>query len=277
MTRHIACLCLAAALVLLHGTSHAQNQNRKLAEDIGIDQRLGESLPLDLKFTNEKGQLVRLGDYFDSRPVIINLVYFRCPMLCTQVMNGVLKSTNAMSLDMGEDYTVLSISIDPRETSEMAAEKKKTYVKSYRRKGAEQGWHFLTGDEASIKALSSAVGFRYRYDEASDQYLHASGIAIATPQGRLSRYMYGIDYPPRDLRLALVESSDNRIGSPVDQVLLLCFHYDPKTGTYGFVIDGALKIAGTATLLLLATYLVRMYFLERRRSRELTAGLAKTV
>lgn len=266
-------ILLAAALLLLTAgllcpPAAAQVQSRNLVDDVGLDQHLNEQLPLDLEFTNEKGEKVQLKDYFGEKPVILTCVYYRCPMLCTQVLNGVLKSTNAMSLDMAKDYTVLSISIDPRETTEMAAAKKETYVKSYRRPGAQEGWHFFTGSEESIAALTKAVGFRYRYDEESDQYLHASGIVVLTPTGRISRYHYGIDYPPRDLRLSLVESSQNRIGSPVDQILLLCFHYDPKTGKYGLVISNALRLAGCTTLAVLATFLVKMYFLERRRSAE---------
>jgi protein SCO1/2 len=248
--------------------------NRKLVDDIGLDQHLNTQIPLDLSFTDEHGQRVRLRDYCTDKPVILNCVYFRCPMLCTQVLNGVLKSTNAMSLQMGKDYTVVSISIDPRETTEMAAAKKETYVKSYRRPGAEEGWHFLTGDQASIDALTKAVGFRYKYDPTSDQFMHASGILVLTPEGKISRYYYGIDYPPRDLRLGLVESSERRIGSPVDQVLLLCFHYDPQTGRYGLAIARVIRVAGIATLVIMGTFLTRMYFLERRRSAAVAARVA---
>jgi protein SCO1/2 len=246
--------------------------NRRLVDDIGLDQHLNEQVPLDLEFTDEHGQRVRLGEYFHDKPVILTCVYFRCPMLCTQVLNGVLKSTNAMSLQMGKDYTVVSISIDPRETTEMAAAKKETYVQSYRRAGAEEGWHFLTGDQQSIAALTKAVGFRYKYDEPSDQFMHASGIMVLTPEGKLSRYYYGIDYPPRDLRLGLVESSERRIGGPVDQVLLLCFHYDPQTGRYGLVISRVIRIAGIGTLAAMGIFLSRMYFLERRRSAAVAAA-----
>ncbi len=249
--------------------------NRRLVDDIGLDQHLNEQVPLDLAFTDERGECVRLGDYFHDKPVILTCVYFRCPMLCTQVLNGVLKSTNAMSLQMDKDYTVVSISIDPRETTEMAAAKKETYVQSYRRPGAKEGWHFLTGDQKAIAALTKAVGFRYKYDEPSDQFMHASGIMVLTPEGKLSRYYYGIDYPPRDLRLGLVESSERRIGSPVDQVLLLCFHYDPLTGRYGLVISRVIQIAGIGTLAAMGIFLTRMYFLERRRSAALAASAAK--
>ncbi len=256
---------------------HTSAQMRTLVEEIGIDQHLNEQLPLDLEFTDSTGKRVKLQDYFGDKPVILTCVYYRCPMLCTQVLNGVLKSTNAMSLQMDQDYTVLSIGIDPRETTEMAAAKKESYVSSYRRPGAEEGWHFLTGDAEAIEAVTKAVGFRYRYDPASDQYLHASGIVVLTPEGKISRYMYGIDYPPRDLRLALVESGQHLIGSPVDQILLLCFHYDPATGRYGFAISAVLRIAGLTTLIGIALFLSRMYVIERRRSAEVRAWAQETV
>jgi protein SCO1/2 len=256
----------------------AQTPQRNIAEDIGLDQHLNAQLPLDLEFTNEYGQKVRLGDYFGDKPVIVNCVYFRCPMLCTQVLNGLLKASQAVPLEMEKDYRVLSISIDPREDSEMALAKKETYVRSYKRPGADEGWHFLTGSQESITALTQAVGFRYRYDEASDQYAHASGIVVATPDGRLSRYFYGIEYNPRDLRWGLIQSAEHRIGSPVDQVLLLCFHYDPLTGKYGLAISATLRIAGTLMLLAIGVFLVRMYRLERRRSRaESTKVLSEVV
>jgi protein SCO1/2 len=262
----------------LASLAHGEVSMRTLSQEVGLDQHLNEQLPLDLEFTDEHGKRVKLGQYFNNnKPVIINCVYFRCPMLCTQVMNGLLKSAQGMSLRIGEDYDIISVSIDPRETPEMAAAKKETYVRNYRRVGSEDGWHFLTGDEASIAALTKAVGFRYRYDPESDQYAHASGIAIATPDGRLARYYYGIDYHPRDVRLGLVESAQHRIGNPVDQVLLMCFHYDPKTGRYGLMIDNVIRLAGVGFVVLLATYLVRMYFLERRRSAEVAARVAAKV
>jgi protein SCO1/2 len=241
-------------------------------EGVALEQHLDEQLPLDLIFRDETGKQVRLGDFFGDKPVIVNLVYFRCPMLCTQVLNGLLRSMQGVKFTVGEDYQVVSVSIDPRETTEMAAAKKKQYAGRYRRPGADEGWHFLTGDEQNIERLAKAVGFRYRYDKLSDQYAHASGIMVATPQGRLSRYFYGIDYPPNDLRLGLVESSENKIGSPVDQILLLCFHYDPRTGKYGLVISTVIRIAGVATVLGLGSFLWAMYRLERRRTAALAAG-----
>ncbi|HEV3344773.1 MAG TPA: SCO family protein, partial [Pirellulales bacterium] len=169
---------------------------------------------------------------------------------------------------IGRDYDVVTVSFDPRETAELAAEKKTAYVRAYRREGAADGWHFLTGSDESIKRLTETVGFRYRYDAKSDQFAHASGIVVATPQGKLSRYLYGIEYEPTNLRLALVESGENRIGSPVDKVLLLCFHYDPLTGKYGLIIASVIRVAGSLTVLLLGGFLIAMYRLERRRTKD---------
>jgi protein SCO1/2 len=188
------------------------------------------------------------------------------------VLNGVLKSTNALPLQMEKDYEIVSISIDPRETPEMAAAKKAKYVARYRRPGAQEGWHFLTGEQASIDEITRVAGFRYQYDEPSDQYAHASGIMVVTPGGRISRYFYGIDYHPTDLRLGLVESGDNKIGTMVDQILLLCYHYDPKTGKYGLVISGAIRVAGAITVLALAAFLWINFRKEHQRSREIAQG-----
>lgn len=252
-------------LALLAGTASASLRSKQLVQEVGLDQHLDAQLPLDVMVRDEAGRTVRLEEYFGEKPVVLNFVYFRCPMLCTQVLNGLLRSSQAMELTVGEDYQIVSISIDPRDTAEMARAKKSNYVAQYRRAGADRGWHFLTADAASIERLTRAVGFRYRYDEASNQYAHASGIVLLTPQGRVSRYFYGIDYEPGALRLGLVESSQNRIGTLADQVLLLCYHYDPATGKYGLAIANLLRVAGLATLLCLGLYLFRMYRLERSR------------
>lgn len=263
-------------LLLLPSAAHAQLRSQQILQDVGIDQHLDAQLPLDAVLVDEQGRSIRLAEFFGrDKPVIVNFVYFRCPMLCTQVLNGLLRSSQAIKFTMHEDYHVLSISIDPRETPAMAAAKKKKYVASYRRPGAEEGWHFLTADAATIERLTRIAGFRYRYDEPSDQYAHASGIIVATPEGRISHYLYGIDYEPNDLRLALADSSKNRIGNLVDQVLLLCYHYDPVTGKYGLAISAVMKIAGVATLLVLGGYLLRMFRLEQIRSREARSGIRK--
>ena len=244
-------------------------------EGVGIDQRLGHQVPLDITLRDEKGRSVQLGTYFGQRPVVLSLVQYRCPMLCTQVLNGQLKTSQALEFSIGREYTVLTVSFDARETPRLAAEKKRRYVGRYRRPGAEAGWHFLTGDRASVERLAREVGFRYRYDAATDQVAHASGIFVLTPRGKISRYLYGIDYAPSDLRLALVESSAGKIGSVVDQFLLICYHYDPRTGKYGFAIASALRVAGSATALGLGGFLIVMFRMERRRSRAQAASLAE--
>ena len=238
-----------------------------LLSGVGIDQHLDGELPLDAVFRDEAGREVRLGEVFKNQPVVLALVYYRCPQLCTQVLNGFLKSSQAVPLEIGRDYQVVTVSFDPDEGPELAAEKKRQYIRAYRRDGAEQGWHFLTGDRTAIDRLTRAVGFRYRYDPASRQFAHASGIVIVTPDGRLARYFYGIDFSPHDLRLGLVESSTGRIGSPVEKVLLLCYHYDPLTGKYGLAIAGILRAAGGLTALGLGVFLVAMYRRERRRPK----------
>jgi protein SCO1/2 len=250
-----------------YGTPAGSSPTADMLRDVGIEQHLNAQLPLDAVFRDEQGHEVKLGAYFKDRPVVVMLVYYRCPMLCTQVLNGFLKSSQAVPLQIGRDYQVVTVSFDQRETPELAAEKKNSYVRAYRRDGAADGWHFLTGDRQSIDRLTKVVGFHYQFDPKSDQFAHASGIALATPDGRLSRYFYGIEYEPDHLRLGLVESSSGRIGSLVDQVLLLCYHYDPLTGTYGLVIAGVLRTAGLLTVIVLGSFLVVMYRRERRRPK----------
>jgi protein SCO1/2 len=250
-----------------YGTPAGKSPTAALLRDVGIEQQQGAPLPLDALFRDESGREVRLGEYFADKPVVLALVQYRCPMLCTLVLNGFLKSSQGMPLEIGRDYQVVTVSFDPREGPELAAEKKKHYVRSYRREGAAEGWHFLTGDQHAIDRLTQAVGFRYHYDPQSDQFAHASGIVVATPGGRLARYFYGIEYSPNDLRLGLVESSAGRIGSPVDQVLLLCYHYDPLTGKYGLAISGALRLAGSLTVLVLGGFLFVMIRREFKRPK----------
>ena len=218
-------------------------------KDIGLDQKLDAQVPLDLSFRDERGAPATLRQYFGGRPVVLALVYYQCPMLCTFVLNGLLTAAKDVSLEMGKDYEVVTVSIDPTETPLLAESKHTMYAGLYGRRGAVSGWHFLTGDEAAIRQLAASVGFRFVYDKASQQYGHASGIMVLTPEGRVSRYFYGIAYPPRDLRFALVEASGGKIGTPVDQILLACYHYDPMTGKYGLVISRIIRAAGIATLL----------------------------
>jgi protein SCO1 len=235
-----------------------------LLQDIGLDQKLNERLPLSLEFTDETGRTVKLGDYFGTRPGILALVYYECPMLCTQVLNGLVSALGVMNFTVGQEFDVVAVSFDPGETPELARGKKAAYVERYKRPGSEAGWHFLTGSQHSITQLTRAVGFRYAYNAAEDQYAHASGIMVATPEGTLSHYFYGIEYGPRDLRLALVDAADRRIGSPVDQLLLACFHYDPKSGKYSLAIMRFVQAAG---LLTVAGIGLGIYWLRRRDRR----------
>lgn len=221
-------------------------------KEVKIEQKLDQQLPLELAFRDETGQSVKLGQFFGNKPVVVALVYYDCPMLCTQVLNGMVTSFRVLPFQIGNEFDVVTVSFDPRETSALAAAKKKVYVDylpEKMRAGAQQGWHFLTGDQASIDALTEAVGFHYRYDEATKQFAHGSAIMLTTPQGRLSRYFYGVDYSARDLRLGLIESSQNKIGSRVDELLLFCYQYDPATGKYGAAVMRIMRIAGVLTLL----------------------------
>ena len=231
--------------------------------NVGIDQKLNEQIPLDLTFRDETGREIQLGEYFNhGRPVIISLVYYECPMLCNQVLNGLTGSLRTLSFDIGKEFDVVTVSFDARETPQLAAEKKASYIARYGRPGAEQSWHFLTGDQKSIDALTKAVGFRYAYDSATKQFAHASGIMLATPEGKLARYFYGIEYSPKDLRLSIVEASANKIGSPVDQLLLYCYHYDPTSGKDGLAIMNVVRLGGVLTVI----GIVALLMLLRRRN-----------
>jgi protein SCO1/2 len=251
-----------------------QDSNLKLQlpaslQGVGIEQKLDQQLPLNLTFKDEYGQQVALSKYFESKkPVLLALVYYRCPMLCTQILSGVESSLKAVSFNPGRDFEVVSVSFDPKDTTEIAAAKKQMYVKRYGRPDTANGWHFLTGDPANIKALTDAVGFHYKYDPKTDQFAHASGIMIVTPDGRLSRYFYGVEYAPRDVRLGLVEASQNKIGSPVDQVLLFCFHYDPATGKYGAVAMNMVRFAGAAFVLIGGAFLLIVFRRDFRADKK---------
>ncbi|MCU1267089.1 MAG: hypothetical protein JWM21_3407 [Acidobacteria bacterium] len=243
----------------------------KALQDVGIDQKLNQQLPLDLNFKDESGQPVKLAQYFGKRPVVLSLVYYSCPMLCTQVLNGMIASFKTLEFQPGEQYEVVTVSFDSRETPALAAAKKNLYVNylpEKRRAAATNGWHFLTGDEANIKALTAAVGFRYHWDEATNQFAHASGIMVLTPEGKLAQYYYGIEYSPRDLRLGLVEASANRIGTPVDQLLLYCYHYDPATGTYGAAVMNVVRLGGVLTIV---GIIILLLALRRRSAMQVTA------
>ena len=233
-------------------------------QGVGIDQRLNQSVPLNLVFKDETGHRAPLSTYFHDRPVLLALVYFQCPMLCTRILNGVVDSLKEVPFTPGRDFEVVTVSFDPKDTPELAAAKKKTYLAHYGRQGTESGWHFLTGDDSNIRALTQAVGFHYRYDPATGQFAHASAIMLLTPAGRLSRYFYGVEYAPKDVRLGLVEASHEKIGSAVDQILLFCYHYDASTGKYGAVAMNTERMGAAAFLLLAAGGL----FLLWRRDRK---------
>jgi len=221
-------------------------------QKVGIEQRLGEQLPLEAKFKNEDGKEIALGDLFKSgRPVVLALVYYECPMLCNQVLNGLSGSMKGISLDPGKDYDIVAISFDARENDKpgLAKNKKAAYLERYGRANADKGWHFLTGSQASIDAITKAAGFSYRWDEKSNQFAHAGGVMVVTPQGKMSRYFYGIDYSPRDLKLGLIDSAENKVGSAADKLLLYCYHYDPATGKYGLAILSVIRLGAVLTLL----------------------------
>lgn len=241
----------------------------QLLTEIGLDQKLNAQVPLDLPFVDEAGRPVTLGDYFGKRPVVLTLVYYECPMLCTQVLNGLSSSIGVLQFDVGREFDIVTVSFDPQETPDLASAKKASYVERYARPGAAGGWHFLTGSQKSIEALTKAVGFRYAYNGSTDQYAHVSGIMILTPDGKLSRYFYGIEYGPRDLRLALIEAADRKIGTPVDQLLLYCFHYDPKSAKYSVAVVRLMRSAGVVTLVAIVAGIVVL------RRRERTGPLAR--
>jgi len=272
MTRirwNILVLLLAA---LLGSPARAEVRLPPSLEGVGFDQRLNAQVPADLTFRDETGQTVWLRDYFGDRPVILVLAYYRCPMLCTQVLNGLARALLDVPLEPGTDFSIVTVSFDPRDTPELAAAKKKTYVERYGRPGAEAAWHFLTGEQEAITRLTEAVGFRYRYDATNDQFAHASGIMVLTPGGKIARYFYDISYSPRDLRLGLVEASEGRVGSPTDQVLLFCFHYDPNEGKYGAAVMNLVRLGGVLTVLAIGGLVLVLRRQERRKAR--AAGAA---
>ena len=233
-------------------------------EGVTYAQRLGMQVPADLPFVDETGKAVRLGDYFGRRPIVLALAYYECPMLCTQVLSGMTAGLKGLRFNAGQEFDVVVVSIDPGEGPGLAAAKKATYVAHYDREGTEGAWHFLTGRKADIDRLAQTVGFSYSYDEKTDQYAHAAGLSILTPDGKIARYLFGIDFAPRDLRLAMVEAADRKIGSPVDTVLLYCYHYDPATGAYGLMAMRIVRIAGVLFVLAMVAGWVVLRRRERR-------------
>jgi protein SCO1/2 len=228
-------------------------------KNVGIEQNLNQQIPADLEFQDDTGKSVRLGDFFGKRPLILNLVYYRCPMLCGEVLSGLESALRVLKFDVGKQFDVLTVSFDPKDTPQIAAAKKEEYLNRYKRAGAGQGWHFLVGRQDSVTALTKAAGFQYEYDPKSDQFAHATAIMVLTPEGKIAQYYYGVEYAPKDLRLGLIQASQNKIGTVVDQVLLYCYHYDPATGKYGAVISRILKLSGTATILIMGVWLTVLF------------------
>jgi protein SCO1/2 len=261
----IAAAILGALSALASPAAPAAQAPAQVLERVGFDQNLGARLPLDARFVDDGGTPVALGEVLGERPAVLAFVYYECPMLCTLVLNGLVRALRAIDLAPGEDFDVVAISIDPAETPELARAKKAHYLEAYGRPDAARGWRFLCGGEEEIRRVAAAAGFRYEYVAERDEFAHASGLVVLTPEGEVARYLYGVEYAPRDLRLGLVEASAGRIGSPVDKVLLLCMHYDPLTGRYGFAIVGAIRLFGGLTVAALAAFIARSLARELRR------------
>jgi protein SCO1/2 len=242
----------------------AANQPLPQLENVTFRQRLNESLPLDATFTDENGRRVALGDYFGRKPVVLAFVYYQCPMLCTQVMNGISSALKVLPFKAGDDFDVVLVSFDPRDTPAHAAEKERAHLQYWSVPQEAEAWHLLTGDEATIQRVTSAAGFSYRWDERSAQFAHVSGVLVVTPGGKLSRYFYGVEYSPKELRLALVEAGEGKVGSAIDELLLYCFHYDPESGRYGVVVMNLIRLSGVATLMFIGGFIL----LSRRRERD---------
>lgn len=263
-------LGLAAASV-----AHAQggpegmpaSSRPQILREVGYDQRLGEAVPLDITLRDETGAVLRLGDALGGKPAVLSLVYYECPMLCTLSLNGLVGALKALPFEPGQDFSLVTVSFDDRETAEQARRRKQAYVERYKRKGAEK-WHFLTGDPVQLRRLTTAVGFRYAWDERTKQFAHPAGIVVLTPDGRIARYLYGVEYAPKDLRLGLIEAGEGRIGSPVDQLLLYCYQYDPARGGYGMVVMRIVRLGGLVTLLAVGGFVALALRRERRGGAE---------
>lgn len=277
----VTAILVSAALAAAAGPIRAQrplpgaeepgepaNAKPGLLKQIGIDQRLNAQVPLDLMFKDETGRDVRLGEYFGRRPVVFALVYYECPMLCTQVLNGMVSALSVLTFDAGKEYDVVAVSINPKEGPGLAAQKKQAYLERYGRPQSAGGWHFLTGKEENIQKLAAAVGFRYAFDESIQQYAHGAGIEILTPGGVIAKYFYGIEFSARDIRFGLIEASDERIGTVIDSALMLCYHYDPATGKYGATVLRAVRIGAVATTLAFLSFLVVSLRRERAAHRD---------
>ncbi len=228
-------------------------------KNVGIQQNLNGQIPPDLVFRDETGKTVHLGDYFGRKPMILSLVYYRCPMLCGEVLSGLSSALKVLKFNVGDEFNVLTVSFDPKDTSEIGAAKKAEYIERYGRPSAAQGWHFLTGPQTSIDALTKAAGFQYQYDPKTEQFAHSTAIMILTPEGKIAQYYYGVEYAPKDLRLGLIQASENKIGTLTDQILLYCYHYDPTTGKYGAMISRILQLSAMATVLILGLFMTLLF------------------
>jgi protein SCO1 len=268
----LVCFLSVGFSLAIGSPSPAQETPGRVVSDVGFDQKLGVQLPLGLPFRDESGRDLHLGDLFGRRPVILVPVYYGCPMLCNQLLNGLTRSLKPVSLNPGKDFDVVAFSINPVETPELAGLKRAAYLQQYDRVGTETGWHFLTGSDASIAALTRAIGFRYTYNPATKLYAHAAGVVIVTPDGRLARYFYGIDFPPKELQTELVQAHAGRIGTPIGRLLLLCYDYDAATGKYTLSILRLIRVLGTATAVALGGFLFVMFRREGKQRRMQSTG-----
>jgi protein SCO1/2 len=270
----IACL-LSFIYLPLDASAQPASAKPPMLKDVGIDQLLNNQVPLDLEFKDENGSTVKLAEYFKDRPVVLSLVYYNCPRLCTQILTGLLGTLKTLPMSPGKEFISLSVSIDPREKPDLAAGKKHEYLERLGRPGAEAGWHFLTGEEPSIEALARSVGFRYVWDPVLNQYAHASGLIIITPGGKVSRYLYGIEYAPRDLRFGVIEASEGKVGSLADQIILYCYQYDPERKTYGLVLMRVLRIFGAITLVSVVALILFLIYMTKRKEARLASQMLK--
>ena len=267
----IASISLFALIVAWPYPTAAHDNTRPAAlRDVAFDQKLDRQVPFDLEFRDESGKTVQLANYFNGKPVILTFVYFKCRDLCPLLLDGVVRALRPLTFSAGNEFNLLTVSFDAHDTPALAAAKKNDFVKQYARPGAAAGWHFLTGDETAIQKLTQSVGFHYTYDPRTGEFAHATGVILLTPKGKTSRYFFGIDFSPRDLRLGLIEAAAAEIGSPIDQLLLFCYHYDPVTGKYGLLITNVIRLAGLATVLIVAGFIFAM--LRRERSNAAPGG-----
>lgn len=266
-TRIALIATLAMGLLGLRAAAQPAGEQPRALQGISIEQKLDQQIPLSLNFLDSDGRSVRLSDYFQDQPVVLALVYYDCPMLCNLILNGTLRALRAMDMTAGKEFQVVTVSFDPRETPKVADRTRKSYLEKYRRPEAERGWAFLTGSQDQIQSLTHAVGFRYRWDSETQQFAHAGALIVLTPEGKVSRYLFGVEYSPRDLRLSLVEASENRIGTAVDQILLYCFQYNPLTGKYSFAVMNILRAMGILTLVAIGGLILALIRWDRRRNQ----------